>query len=44
MNNIITGYKTNAMPNITKRVFTHSIEYICWFVKEKRSYNKSQEY
>jgi site-specific DNA-methyltransferase (adenine-specific)/modification methylase len=33
LNNIITWYKTNAMPNITKRTFTHSTEYICWFVK-----------
>lgn len=36
LNNVITWYKTNAMPNITKRVFTHSTEYICWFVKGKR--------
>lgn len=35
LNNIITWYKTNAMPNITKRTFTHSTEYICWFVKGK---------
>jgi len=33
LNNIITWYKTNAMPNITKRTFTHSTEFICWFVK-----------
>ena len=33
LNNIITWYKTNAMPNITKRTFTHSTEYVCWFVK-----------
>ena len=32
-NNILTWYKTNAMPNITKRTFTHSTEYVCWFVK-----------
>lgn len=32
LNNIITWYKTNAMPNITKRTFTHSTEYVCWFV------------
>jgi site-specific DNA-methyltransferase (adenine-specific)/modification methylase len=31
--NIITWYKTNAMPNITKRTFTHATEYVCWFVK-----------
>jgi site-specific DNA-methyltransferase (adenine-specific)/modification methylase len=35
LNNVITWYKTNAMPNITKRTFTHSTEYICWFVKGK---------
>jgi len=35
-NNIITWYKTNAMPNITKRTFTHSTEYVCWFVKGKK--------
>jgi len=33
INNIITWYKTNAMPNITKRTFTHATEYVCWFVK-----------
>jgi site-specific DNA-methyltransferase (adenine-specific) len=33
--NILTWYKTNAMPNITKRTFTHSTEYVCWFVKGK---------
>lgn len=33
LNNIITWYKTNAMPNITKRTFTHSTEYVCWLVK-----------
>ena len=31
--NIITWYKTNAMPNMTKRVFTHSSEYVIWAVK-----------
>lgn len=35
LNNIITWYKTNSMPNITKRVFTHSTEFICWFAKGK---------
>lgn len=35
INNIITWYKTNAMPNMTKRVFTHSTEYIIWAVKGK---------
>jgi len=33
LKNILTWYKTNAMPNITKRTFTHSTEYVCWFVK-----------
>jgi site-specific DNA-methyltransferase (adenine-specific)/modification methylase len=33
INNIITWYKTNAMPSITRRTFTHSTEYVCWFVK-----------
>jgi len=33
LNNIITWHKINAMPNITKRTFTHSTEYVCWFVK-----------
>ena len=36
LNNIITWYKTNSMPNITKRVFTHATEYVCWFVKGKK--------
>lgn len=35
LNNILTWYKTNAMPNITKRTFTHSTEYVCWFIKGK---------
>lgn len=35
LNNIITWHKTNAMPNITKRTFTHSTEFVCWFVKGK---------
>lgn len=33
--NIITWYKTNAMPNMTRRVFTHSTEFIIWAVKGK---------
>jgi len=36
LNNVITWYKTNAMPNITKRTFTHATEYVCWFVKGKK--------
>ncbi len=35
LNNILTWYKVNAMPNITKRTFTHSTEFVCWFVKGK---------
>jgi site-specific DNA-methyltransferase (adenine-specific)/modification methylase len=33
INNIITWYKTNAMPNMTRRVFTHSTEFVVWAVK-----------
>jgi len=33
INNIITWYKTNAMPNMTKRVFTHSTEFVVWAIK-----------
>ena len=33
LKNILTWYKTNAMPSLTKRTFTHSTEYVCWFVK-----------
>ncbi len=35
INNIITWYKTNAMPNMTKRVFTHCSEFVVWAVKGK---------
>ena len=35
LNNIITWFKINAMPNITKRIFTHATEYVCWFIKGK---------
>ena len=35
INNIITWYKTNAMPNMTRRVFTHSTEFVVWAVKGK---------
>ena len=35
VNNIITWYKSNSMPNITKRGFTHACEYIIWAVKWK---------
>ncbi len=33
--NIITWHKSNAMPNMTKRTFTHSCEYILFFSKGK---------
>jgi site-specific DNA-methyltransferase (adenine-specific) len=33
INNIITWYKSNAMPNMTRRVFTHSTEFVIWAVK-----------
>jgi len=35
VNNIITWYKTNAMPNMTRRIFTHSTEFVIWAVKGK---------
>lgn len=47
LNNIITWFKTNAMPNITKRTFTHSTEFVCWFVKGKNwifNYNEIKEF
>lgn len=31
--NIFVWRKPNAMPNITKRTFTHTTEHTCWFVK-----------
>ncbi len=34
--NIITWYKTNAMPNITKRTFTHSTEFIIYATKNSK--------
>jgi len=41
--NIITWQKINAMPNMTKRVFTHSSEFIVWGVKGKNwTFNYSQ--
>ncbi len=36
LNNIITWQKINAMPNMTKRVFTHSTEFVIWAVKGKK--------
>ncbi len=46
INNIITWQKTNAMPNMTRRVFTHSTEFIVWAVKGKKwifNYNELKE-
>lgn len=46
INNIITWYKTNAMPNMTRRVFTHSTEFVIWAVKGKGwifNYEKMKE-
>ena len=34
--NVIVWQKINAMPNMTKRVFTHSTEFIVWAIKGKR--------
>jgi len=33
LNNVITWYKTNAMPNMTRRTFTHACEYLVWACK-----------
>lgn len=33
--NVITWYKTNAIPNLSRRVFTHSTEFVIWAVKGK---------
>lgn len=33
--NIITWYKPNAMPNVTKRTLTHATEFIVWGTKGK---------
>ncbi len=46
INNVITWYKTNAMPNMTRRVFTHSTEFLVWAVKDKNwvfNYEKIKE-
>lgn len=43
VNNIITWFKTNAMPNMTGRMFTHSSEFIIWGVKGKGwTYNRQE--
>jgi len=36
INNVLVWQKTNSMPNMTKRVFTHSVEFIVWAVKGKK--------
>jgi len=36
INNVITWQKSNPMPNMTKRVFTHSTEFVVWAVKGKK--------
>lgn len=46
INNIITWQKTNAMPNMTRRVFTHSTEFVVWAVKGAKyifNYEKLKE-
>lgn len=35
INNVITWYKPNAMPNMTRRTFTHCTEFVVWAVKGK---------
>ena len=35
INNLIVWQKINAMPNMTKRLFTHSTEFVIWAVKGK---------
>jgi site-specific DNA-methyltransferase (adenine-specific)/modification methylase len=45
--NIITWRKPNAMPNITKRMLTHSTEFVVWFAKGKKwtfNYEKMKKY
>ena len=36
INNVLVWRKTNAIPNMTKRVFTHSTEFVIWAVKGKK--------
>lgn len=46
INNVITWQKTNAMPNMTRRVFTHSTEFVIWGVKGSKyifNYEKMKE-
>lgn len=35
VNNVIVWQKSNPMPNTTKRLYTHSVEFIVWAVKGK---------
>jgi len=35
INNILVWQKSNPMPNTTKRLYTHSVEFIIWAVKGK---------
>lgn len=45
--NLITWKKVNPMPNITKRMLTHSTEFIVWFAKSKGwtfNYNDMKKY
>jgi len=45
--NLITWEKPNAMPSITKRMLTHSTEFIVWFSKTKNwtfNYNEMKKY
>ncbi|MEK6873483.1 MAG: site-specific DNA-methyltransferase [Nanoarchaeota archaeon] len=45
--NIITWRKPNAMPNITKRMLTHSTEFIVWYAKGRNwtfNYDKMKKY
>ncbi len=43
LNNVIVWRKSNAMPSITKRTFTHTAEYVCWFANGKNwTYNYGQ--
>jgi site-specific DNA-methyltransferase (adenine-specific)/modification methylase len=35
VNNIIVWQKPNPMPNVTRRLFTHSVEFVVWAVRGK---------
>jgi site-specific DNA-methyltransferase (adenine-specific)/modification methylase len=35
VNNVIVWQKSNPMPNMTRRVFTHSVEFVVWAVAGK---------